>query len=490
MLFNFTIIFSIIYVLASVIYFFLGFPYRIYVAASAVAPLIFLVMRAIEARSFIDNKLSSLVGFLDDYTVYAKTLPGYRFVDIYQAVVFYTSHAAVCTQIQSQHPEPLTNIINGQFFSETNRKINVAENVSKTTGASEEEFFPTDSFWAVKVSANESAILIRVKINAYTNEVILEIASKDAVTAPEFIKKILQRGSEQSIYKNKMFEVSFAQEVKDAYGDIERHEKLDLIFLEKPPVTDDDIVLDDETRKIIERCIIDFHQRREQLTKAGLPGRRGVLFYGPPGTGKTYTCRYISNRINSATTIITAGTSLLHVKSVFNIARMLQPTIVVLEDVDLVYSSRDRNLYNTALGELMDELDGFGHEDHIIVILTTNAIDRVEEAISERPGRISQCIFFGAPNADLRRRYLNSLLRNYDYSEMDLEKLISNTEGVTQAFLKELVYRTVQIATETQPVQETKVIKLSHGNFQEALQEMKNSAGRFGETIIGFRIDR
>jgi SpoVK/Ycf46/Vps4 family AAA+-type ATPase len=286
-----------------------------------------------------------------------------------------------------------------------------------------------------------------------------------------------------------MIEVSFEQKVKDEYGDIERFERVDPIFLTKPPITEADIILDDETERIIQRSIIDFHERREELMKVGLPGRRGVLFYGPPGTGKTYTCRYISHRLQSATTIVATGTSLLHIKSICNLARMLQPSIVILEDVDLVYSARERNIYTTALGELMDELDGFNSDDHIIFVLTTNAIDRVEAAIRERPGRISQCIFFGAPNGKLRRRYLEAMLTPYDCKRLIMSDLVASTEGVTQAFLKELVYRAVQIASEHNSA-DTDAIALTNMHFDEALEEMRKSAGASGEAIIGFRIER
>jgi AAA+ superfamily predicted ATPase len=487
MFFNYFIILSVVYVLASILYFFTDLPFRIYVAVSAIIPLIFLIIRIIEARSFIDTKLSSLIDH-DKYSVFTKSLPGYRFVDIYNAVVYKTSQAAEWTQIKSQHPEGLAGILNAQFYAETNRRMNTAENLSRTVSAGNEEFFPIDSFWVIKPAESYPGSVIRIRTNSYTNEVILEVGTNEADFASQIIKEILEYASAHSIYKNKMLEVSFAQEVKDDYGDIERNEKLDLIFLEKAPVTENDIILDDKAKKVIDRCIVDFHERREELMKAGLPGRRGVLFYGPPGTGKTYTCRYISTRIDSATTIITSGMSLLHIKSICNIARMLQPAIVILEDVDLVYSSREQNVYNTALGELMNELDGFSQEDHIIFILTTNAIDRVETAIRERPGRISQCIYFDVPTAELRARYLNSLLARYDCSQIDMNELISSTKGATQAFLKEFVYRTVQIATETQRITSKSQTLLSNESFQEALKEMRSSAGRSGETIIGFQV--
>jgi AAA+ superfamily predicted ATPase len=488
-LFNSLLVLSALYVLGSIAYFVTGAEHGAVVLGSAVVPLVFLLVRVSEARDFIDNKIRSVIGNPKDYSVYAKTLPGYRFVDIYNAVSFLCSEPPAWTQVETQHHETLAQILNEQFFAEANRKMKTPERVARPVGEREEGYFPVDSFWLRAPSVVATGGAVRVRLQEYTHEVVLEVGARAQGEAQAFIKEALKRASSHSIFKNKMIEVSFEQEVKDAYGDVERNEKIDPIFLTKPPVTDQDIILDENTKGIIRRTIIDFHERRENLMKVGLPGRRGVLFYGPPGTGKTYTCRYVSHRLASATTVVAAGASLLHIKSICNIARMLQPSVVILEDVDLVYSARDRNIYTTALGELMDELDGFNPEDHIIFILTTNAIDRVEAAIRERPGRISQCVYFGPPVPELRRLYLESLLAPYDCLRLSVDELIAKTEGVTQAFLKELVYRGVQIATESQALG-PEPLKLADEHFREALDEMKRSAGRTGEAIIGFRVER
>ncbi len=486
--FNFILVISALYIVAGFIYFISGSPYGVYVLVSAIVPLIFLTMRVKESRNFVDNRISSVIGRLKDYSVYTKSLPGYRFVDVYNAVSF-LSQAPGWQQLESQHAESLANILNEEFFVDANRRIKIPERAARSVSEHTDGFFPIDSFWLEFPSFSSPGGVIRVRLQEYSHEVILEVGAREQAPAEDIIKQVLKRASSHSIFKNKMIEVSFDQKVKDEYGDIERNEKVDPIFLEKPPVTDDEIVLEADTRRIIQRCIIDFHERRAELMKAGLPGRRGVLFYGPPGTGKTYTCRYISHRLNSATTVVAAGMSLLHIKSICNIARMLQPSIVILEDVDLVYTPRDRNIYTTALGELMDELDGFNPEDHIIFILTTNAIDRVEAAIRERPGRISQCVYFGAPSTELRRQYLQFLLAPYDCLHLNMEELVAKTDGVTQAFLKELVYRAVQIATESLEAN-SELVALSNEQFREALEEMRMSAGRSGEAIIGFHVER
>ena len=313
------------------------------------------------------------------------------------------------------------------------------------------------------------------------------------------VEEIVRLAAAQSIYRNHLLDLEFAGEIRDHEGNVEHHENFDLVFKPSPDIGPDDIVMDDEVARALERNVLDFHRRRDALAALGLPSRRGVLLYGPPGTGKTYTCKFLASQLSGTiTTLVASGESLLRVRTLCNLARMLQPALIVLEDVDLVYAARESGAgHNASLGKLMDELDGFGRDDRIIFILTTNAIDRVERAVSDRPGRISQCIFLGPPSDPLRRRYLRRQFQPYDAARVDLERLAAQTDGTTQAFLKELVFRAVQIASldapaapavtnGTAPATPSKLTLLD-AHFDAAMQEMRGAGGRAGEAIIGFR---
>ena len=164
---------------------------------------------------------------------------------------------------------------------------------------------------------------------------------------------------------------------------------------------------------------------------------------------------------------------------------MFQPSLLILEDVDLVFASREINLYSSVLGELLDQMDGLRPYEDVGFILTTNAIDRMEAAIRDRPGRISQCIHFGAPTATLRKRYLLRYLRDYAAQKLDLDQLVTESSGATQAFLKEWVHRSVQIALERLG-DENQELELRNDDFSRAMEEMKKfSEGSTGR-IIGF----
>ncbi len=467
-----------------------GWPLGLLVVLGSLLPWLRLMLWATRSRHFIDWPIHwSFVGY-QQWPVHTKTFPLYKFVDLYRA-----AHAFAATQpnvltIVSQHDEPLSRILNGLFSSDAARTRKVPVMIPRKVDYDQEEFVPADTFWLLRPdpAAAHGAAIVRVRFLTYSQEVQVEIAAALAGSASTMMDEIIARAAAHSIYRNRMISVAFEPEIRDRYGDVESSERFDILFHRQPPINDSDIILDERINAVLERTIVDFHNRRAELMALGLPGKRGILFYGPPGTGKTYTCKYLAQRLESVTTIVATGPALAHITSICNVAKLLQPSLVLLEDVDLVFSDRQINPYSTILGEFMDQLDGFGDADQVIFVLTTNAIERIEAAIKDRPGRISQCIYFGAPNADLRARYLRAHLQPYDYAAVNLGWVLERTEGASQAYLKELVFRAVQIATERKRADGQQVC-LRDRDLEEALNEMTAAGGRSAKRIIGFQVD-
>jgi len=478
-------------------------PYANWAVGAGLVALVVLVGHVVaQSSERIDMRLAKELdrGSLKGLHVYSKTFPSYRFVDIFRAVERYCDRHGSAVVFESQHVEDLNSIVNSQFYGEHSARIRPPAFAPRDVSADREEFFPSDRFWVLReaaksggsaearVAAATGIAILRVRVMDYTGDVGLEMAAFDGDAAEHATDEIIRDSIENSIYRYQLLQISFESGVKDEFGEMEASNPFSLLFMRRRNVSNEQIILDDDVREMLNRNIFDFHRRRDELQKHGVPCKKGVLFYGPPGTGKTYTCQYIYSNLKNVTTLVVTGQSLLHVKTICNLARMLQPSLLVLEDVDLIFSSREINLYSTALGDLMDELDGFQSQEPVTFLLTTNAIDRLEQAIKDRPGRINQCIYFGPPNARLRKLYIERYLQGYDYSQLDLDQVVNETRGTTQAFLKELIYRAVQIALED-PSRNGEMVSLRNADFTTALHEMTKFSEKATSSIMGFRIE-
>lgn len=399
----------------------------------------------IDARLFAEVKRR-----LDRFHVHVKELPQYRFVDLYRAGEHHCRARGVTATIESDHrSEYLSAILHSSPPSWTSRRIRRSERIAWPVGPGDEVFLPVDAFWvcAAGSTAGREPVIVRVHYDGNREKAFVEAACPDAPAAESCVTEIVRRSEAASIYRNRVLALRFQPATRDEFGDVEKPDRLHVLFAPEAQVDDGDVVMDEATLRLLWRNVIDLHLRRDILKAHGVPIGRGVLLHGPPGTGKTFACRYLCAKLPNTTRIVVAGSALQQVGAVFALARMLQPALVILEDVDLVFTSRDMNAQASILGELLDQMDGLRPHEDVGFVLTTNAIDRIEAAIKDRPGRISQCIHLGPPGAELRRRYLLHYLAPYAAGEVDVDALVARSGGATQAFLKDWVHRAVQIAT-------------------------------------------
>ena len=139
-------------------------------------------------------------------------------------------------------------------------------------------------------------------------------------------------------------------------------------------------------------------EHRESLNEYGQHLKRGVLLYGRPGTGKTHTVRYLLSQSEGVTAILLSGGSLARISEAAAMARALQPSIVVLEDCDLI--AEDRSFGHgpqPLLFEVLDAMDGLDNDADVAFVLTTNRVDMLERALAQRPGRVDLAVDIPLP---------------------------------------------------------------------------------------------
>src|SRR5207253_11299890 len=96
-------------------------------------------------------------------------------------------------------------------------------------------------------------------------------------------------------------------------------------------VSRDEVILPTRTLDLLERNVMRFVRQRRRLAAVGQAAKKGLLFYGPPGTGKTLTIHYLARALEGHTTLLIAAEQVGLLGEYVTLARLVQPTIVVLE---------------------------------------------------------------------------------------------------------------------------------------------------------------
>lgn len=243
------------------------------------------------------------------------------------------------------------------------------------------------------------------------------------------------------------------------------------------------IILPQKTLDLLDRNIIQFARQRRQLARHRQSTRKGVLFYGPPVTGKTHTIHYLSKALPGHTTLLVSAEQIGLLGEYMTLARLLQPSIVVIEDADLI--GRDRAMMQgacqeTMLNNLLNEMDGLKEDADILFILTTNRPAMLEGALAGRPGRIDQAIEFPMPDEDGRIKLIRLYSQGIEIPPNLLETIARRASRVSAAFIKELMRRSLQFRLERNGDGPLEI-----QDADNALQEMLFSGGSLNLKLLG-----
>jgi len=225
-----------------------------------------------------------------------------------------------------------------------------------------------------------------------------------------------------------------------------------LMMVEKVPDSTYEMVggLQKQIKEIKE--VIELPVKHPELFDAlGIQQPKGVLLYGPPGTGKTLLARAVAHH-TECTFIRVSGSELVQkfigegsrmVRELFVMAREHAPSIIFMDEIDSIGSSRiesgsgggDSEVQRTML-ELLNQLDGFEATKNIKVIMATNRIDILDSALL-RPGRIDRKIEFPPPNEEARLDILKIHSRKMNLTRgINLRKIAETMPGSSGAEVK------------------------------------------------------
>uniref|UniRef100_A0A0K0CYC6 Mitochondrial chaperone BCS1 n=1 Tax=Angiostrongylus cantonensis TaxID=6313 RepID=A0A0K0CYC6_ANGCA len=185
------------------------------------------------------------------------------------------------------------------------------------------------------------------------------------------------------------------------------------------------VVLDGNTAKELVDDFQEFTKSGQWYADRGVPYRRGYLFYGPPGTGKSSFISAIASHFGYSICMLSLSERTLDDDRLNHLLNTTPPnSVVVLEDIDAAFTSRDdpmskhpayEGMTRVTFSGLLNAIDGVGCAEERVLFMTTNHVDRLDRALI-RPGRVDKKQYFGYVTSEMA---MKMFMRFYGLSGSD-----------------------------------------------------------------------
>lgn len=194
--------------------------------------------------------------------------------------------------------------------------------------------------------------------------------------------------------------------------------------------------------------IVDFLKNPQKYSNLGGKIPRGVLLSGPPGTGKTLLAKAVAGEAKvpffslsgSDFVEMFVGVGASRVRDLFRQAKEKSPCIIFIDEIDAIGRARGKSNFSggndereNTLNQLLTEMDGFGTNEHVIVMGATNRADILDRALM-RAGRFDRLIYVDLPELNERREIFKVHMKNLKVSkELDTDLMARQTPGFSGA---------------------------------------------------------
>lgn len=222
------------------------------------------------------------------------------------------------------------------------------------------------------------------------------------------------------------------------------------IVVEKPNVKWSDVAGLDLAKEALKEAVILPIRFPHLFTGKRIPWK-GILLFGPPGTGKSYLAKAVATEAQDSSFLSVSSSDLISkwlgeseklVKNLFELARERKPSIIFIDEIDSLCSSRSDNESESARRvktEFLVQMDGVGnHNDGILVLGATNMPWALDAAIKRR---FEKRIYIPLPEENARVSIFKLHLGNtsHNLNQDDFKKLAASTEGYSGADIKIIV---------------------------------------------------
>lgn len=220
----------------------------------------------------------------------------------------------------------------------------------------------------------------------------------------------------------------------------------------------------------------------EEPEKFGPWAPKNILFYGLPGTGKTMLVKALANELEvplyliKSTTLIGdhVGDGASKIHDLFKKASENSPSIIFIDEIDAVALHRSfqslRGDVSEIVNSLLTEMDGISENEAVITIGATNNPTSLDYAVRSR---FEEEIEFKMPDDEERLTILKNNLKTMplDY-DLDLEKIVKSTKGLSGRDLKEKILKT---SLHNAIANDSETITMEHVNYAIKTSKIKNN---------------
>jgi hypothetical protein len=329
-------------------------------------------------------------------------------------------------------------------------------------------------YW-IKTKSSTVVLLVSEHTQQYPPQISVEVMAATRQAAEDFGRSFATIVQRAAAFRGHVLSI-----------ELDCHHQMSVRFHRLPTIARDDIILPPDVLNRLDRQAMGMVRHADRLRQAGRHMKRGLLLHGPPGTGKTLSAMYLASQMPGRTVLILTGGGINSIETSGVLARALAPVTLILEDVDLIGTLRDHQAVgaNALLFELLNQMDGLAEDADVLFVLTTNRPDVLEPALAARPGRIDQAIEVPLPDADCRQRLVDLYAKGIDLRLKDPQALIAKMDGVSAAFIRELLRRATLFSLENAETNGDSII-VTDDHVNAAIHDLTIAGGRFTQRLLG-----
>jgi transitional endoplasmic reticulum ATPase len=305
--------------------------------------------------------------------------------------------------------------------------------IQVNVGPNEVKSVPWGRFKLPNVEGHVDTSIDRGDSGCLVFQVVATVKRKNEPEINKLFEVIGQEIKAHSIYRGKAIKIRF----RDDEGEPLPMPKP--VFLDTSYIKEDQLVYSRHVMDAVNTNLFTPIRRAADCIRNKIQLKRGVILGGVYGTGKTLAAAVASKiAVETGITYVYAERA-DELKDALEFAKQYQSpaSVVFVEDIDRDITGERTHEMDAVLNTI-DGVDGKHH--NIIVVLTTNALDKVHKAML-RPGRLDAVINITPPDAEAVARLIVNYGGGLIRKDANLAEVGKVLDGQIPAVIAEVVKR-------------------------------------------------